>query len=530
MGQTASRFSPPLLTTAAPSGGPSLRFVTTALLLWLLLAIPLFLAMPVCCDTALYDVQARCVLNGGTAYQDIVEPNLPGAIWIHMAIRSLVGWSSEAVRAADLVLLTTSLVLWTWAATGRFRHVPLVLLAGTFFYMTRTEWCHVQRDTWLLLPTGAALVVRNRRRSPGFCRSAVFEGVLWGTAFWIKPHVSLPALLVMVADVPARRSSWRSAAADIVAVILGGILAAVPGVVWLLQTGAWQSFWTMMTVWNPEYVQAGRERMSLERWHAMARRFSVWLLVVPAAVSLALHTLLRLQHRSDVSPGLRRRNLLSGCLLGWVLQAVGLQHAFDYVHVPGILLSLVLIVTQHRLLPPALARSAVMAFSILAVFQTPFFLPGHLRQWPAAVSSGSTVAVRSALAHGNLPSWPHLMDTVRWLERADVTDGDITCLNVHSVHVYNELKVQPATRYWCVNILEELFPSQADSIRRSVISGGQRFVVCETQELQQAGQTLPDWVRQYPVVYSSGSYQVRQVLRPLSETAHTTAGRPAADF
>ena len=80
------------------------RYVWIAHMGWLVLAVPLFIGMPLNSDTALYDVQARCVLNGGVAYRDIIEPNLPGALWIHLGIRSVAGWSSEIMRAVDLIV------------------------------------------------------------------------------------------------------------------------------------------------------------------------------------------------------------------------------------------------------------------------------------------------------------------------------------------------------------------------------------------------------------------------------------------
>ena len=161
-----ARPSPQLIgTNATPLAGlvrPGCAWV--ALCVWLGIAAPLFIGMPLNSDTALYDVQTRAVLSGGVAYRDIVEPNLPGALWIHLGIRSAFGWSSEAMRTVDLVVL--GITLWLWAgAFERKNHVtPIFLLAATLFYMTRNEWCHAQRDTWMLMPAGLALNLRYRRR------------------------------------------------------------------------------------------------------------------------------------------------------------------------------------------------------------------------------------------------------------------------------------------------------------------------------------------------------------------------------
>ena len=64
------------------------------LALLLAVNVPLFLCMPLTDDTTLYDLQARNLMQGGVMYRDIFEPNLPGVVWVHIAIRSLLGTSS----------------------------------------------------------------------------------------------------------------------------------------------------------------------------------------------------------------------------------------------------------------------------------------------------------------------------------------------------------------------------------------------------------------------------------------------------
>ena len=61
---------------------------------------PLFLCAPLGPDPVMYDLQARVVDDGGVLYRDILEPNLPGAVWIHSVVRHIAGWSSEALRAS----------------------------------------------------------------------------------------------------------------------------------------------------------------------------------------------------------------------------------------------------------------------------------------------------------------------------------------------------------------------------------------------------------------------------------------------
>src|SRR5439155_8954279 len=76
-----------------------------ALLLLLLAGLPLFLCMPLWADATLYDLCARNILDGGIHYRDIFDTNLPGMVWLHAGIRSLFGWSSEALRAVDFAIV-----------------------------------------------------------------------------------------------------------------------------------------------------------------------------------------------------------------------------------------------------------------------------------------------------------------------------------------------------------------------------------------------------------------------------------------
>ncbi|MCH2201546.1 MAG: hypothetical protein MK102_06235 [Fuerstiella sp.] len=485
------------------------RYVWIALVLWLGLAVPLFIGMPLNSDTALYDVQTRSVLNGGVAYRDIIEPNLPGVLWMHMAVRSLAGWSSEAIRVVDLLLFAAILCLWLRISVHRIQLSPLFLLTATFFYLTRNEWCHTQRDIWTLLPVGVAVILRLRRPAGPQILSALLEGFCWGCAFWIKPHVAIPAAVVMLIDAGGR--PFRVTTAQFAAVAVGGVLAAIPGVAWLMTTGAWDHFWKMMLEWNPEYLAAARERMSFERWVMMIRRFAPWLWIHAVAVPIAFVSVLN-HLRVGSTHSTRRHTLLSGCYVGWLVQSITLQHALDYVHVPAVILGLALVSSHPWQLSIPARRTIVAGFVICSCLWTPFFQGQRLQQWPMVLVRGSTVSVRAALAHGNLPDWYHLGRVVDFLTQQEVADHDVTCMNVHSVHVYNETQTLPSTRYWSVSILQDLFPERSVTIADAVMASQHRYVITESRETeltqQVPGQSIID--RLTPV-FESGSYRVLAV-------------------
>ena len=71
----------------------------------LTVGVPIFLAMGLWVDATLYDVGARTLMDGGVYYRDLFDTNLPGMVWLHVVVRALFGWSPQAIRAVDLVVV-----------------------------------------------------------------------------------------------------------------------------------------------------------------------------------------------------------------------------------------------------------------------------------------------------------------------------------------------------------------------------------------------------------------------------------------
>ncbi len=195
----------------APRSTPTLSSLSdslgwAALLILLGVGLPLFVCMPLYNDASFYDVAARNLLLGGVHYRDVFDHNLPGMVWLHVAIRYLYGWRSETLRVADFLCLSLTIgliVLWMRSvgvtASGRL-WAAVCLIA---FYLTTPESCHCQRDVWMLLPAMGAVTLRSqqlramRTRCEALGRLALratVEGLLWGIAIWIKPFVIVLAL------------------------------------------------------------------------------------------------------------------------------------------------------------------------------------------------------------------------------------------------------------------------------------------------------------------------------------------------
>lgn len=548
------------------------RGTTGLLVLLLVLMLPLFLRMPLTADTALYDLQARTVLEGGTLYADVFEPNLPGVVWLHLLVRSAFGWSSEVLRLFDLLCFGGAMWLLQIFAlpTKNLTTKTLFWFTTLLFYFSLSEWCHCQRDVWMLLPVSGALCLRKFRVLQSqkgnfdlgrFAEWGLLEGFLWGLAFWIKPHIVVPIVCVLIATGFLFRQVVPSLF-DAGAMLCGGLLAGLAGTIWLIQHGAWDAFWEIQTAWNPEYLAASKSRWSLERLGSVATRFFPWILVHGVAVPLAVKSLRwRIVYkRPYVGSAITAQVLLAAVYLGWLFQSLFLQHLLDYVHVPAIVLAIAMIGSamqsandvrlRHRLMKPTPEFGlAAATFLTIALLASPLASPRRMAQWPTCfTATGSDALVlKNKLRQVPIPDWQHLGNVAQYLKQQNVSDGELTCYGVHLVHLHQLAEAMPSTRYVFLDVLLRLFPSRHETIRGALEDSEQRYVVCNLIECgldpKSANQFdesnpnslppgFPDEMRgtfpwTQPVVYRSGPYVVHEVTEPLGEL--TGAFMPLGD-
>ena len=200
-------------------------------------------------------------------------------------------------------------------------------------------------------------------------RHSVVEGLLWGAAVWMKPHIVPMALTVWLLTawrLTARHPKpGRAVAVDLFGNLLGGIVVGLAGVCWLFSSGAWNDFCEVFREWNPYYVRLTQiefdSRMKEELFW-----FPPWSLGLILTVPLAVLSILDLAPWSRPAPRSRRRGeapgplgrwlpwqlwdrqagtdarfargVLAGFYLTWAAQAFFIQREFHYVHVPETLL------------------------------------------------------------------------------------------------------------------------------------------------------------------------------------------------
>jgi hypothetical protein len=516
----------------------------------LLAGAPLFLCMPPWNDVTLHDMIVRSLVRGGVLYRDVFDTNLPGIDWAMAGVRLTLGWSYEALRAVDLAVIAAAV----WLLAGWVRHgggTPAAvawLAAGVaLFYPFSAEFNHVQRDPWLLLPATAAARMRlNRLQTGGTAQAgaALLEGLLWGSAVWIKPHVLVPAAAVwFVSALLLRRSQpGRMLLGDLAQLVAGGLLAGLAGVAWLVATGAWPHFLDVFLNWNPDYLsnilsgagfRLGRSLVCFGPW-------SYWHGVALPLALLALGEALRqpgdypsrqrlpgwLYAPAESASVANARALLAAIYLGWCAQGVVFQKAFDYVQVPMLLLALAVAATQRWAigcvgLVGSVLIGLVASWSLLPLNRHPLTDPRVLELWPRCWCEGGSPDLRNRLGHFTQThwgtDWVSLDAVARFLRTVEppLGPGELNCWHDSTHPLYLMLDLDPATRYMHYGTVFGI-RKQAERIASEVAASRQRYVVSDCLLKPTTDSAAPDlfpWNQ--PVVFETPRYRVHEVRNPL---------------
>jgi hypothetical protein len=497
--------------SAAAFGRPVAVCAWAALLILLGINLPLFLRMGLDSDVTMWDLCTRNILRGGVHYRDAVENNFPGMLWLHLAVRSTLGWSSEALRLVDLGIVIAIAWLLLRCLRPQSSHAAR---AGTLFvlfafYFSTTEWCHCQRDTWMLLPALAALHLRFRQverlsepaahaREPLLERRArvhdyaprlsiigwaFLEGLAWTTGFWIKPFVAVPCLTCWLLSVWLTRGSekrWGPVVADGTGLFAGGLLGGALGIAWLVSSGAWPYFVEIMVVWNREY--AGYDAKEGLGWLYLAGfvvRLFPWVLIHFAAAPIALLRIWQARLRPTQPPS-SASSLLAGFYLAWLFQAVVLQHLFDYVHIPAILLGVTVVMSRCLEERRAVARFGIAAFVIVGIIVTyPMVYGGRLSAWERCIQESGTPDLRDHVALNCKMNWTCLAQVRRFLEERHIHDGQLTCFSMRTTPLYQQMDLRPSTPYYFPQNALTICSRQRGQIHADFAASRQRYVVCD---------------------------------------------------
>jgi hypothetical protein len=523
-------------TPAAPARSCVMAKLVWGLLVALLVVhVPAFLCMGLDHDVTVFDLFARNLLHGGVHYRDYGDINLPGMLWLHVAIRATLGWRPEAIRLVDLGIVGGSiLLLLSWLPADRnglLKPVTALLLFAAYF--STNEWCHCQRDPWMLLPALLALALRRRLvarlREPNPVKTTVLagafaEGLCWAAAFWIKPFVAVPALLAWLTSA-LLIGNWGRLALDASGILAGGLAAGGAGIAWLMGTGAWPYWIECVRTLNPEYYRFDTTEGA--RWLVIAGvliRFFPWILVHLAAVPLALEDLWQtVRNRQQASSSA----LLAALYLGWLVQATYFQHQFDYVQLPPLLLGLALVASRWPGLPRLLLRHLLIAgLFLFLLVRFPVLTKDRAALWGRCLHEGSSPGLRDRLSLYGQVDWQDLERVANYLRVQGIRDDELTCYALRTLPLIQELDVVPAGNLVDVSLVLTGLPGFRDFIHERLAASGQKYVVVDLVQLDlsranfAANQNDPLPIPQYTqqplpwaehVAYRAGRYLVLSV-------------------
>lgn len=508
----------------APVPREWVAWVTLTLLV--VTVVPITLRRPIIGDTAFYQLLARVVERGGVLYRDVLDTNPPGAIWIHAAVRSLLGPTSEALRAFDLVLFGTMALLLgrLIVAGGRPRHVGVwgaVVLAAC--YGSQSIWCQCQRDVWMLGFVVPAIAIRLARPGDGAgsVATALVEGLLWGMAASMKPFVLVPWLAVELVD---RRPSLRVWTAGVLG-FLGVAAANVAGVVAL---GSWEAAVETWMRWNPEYFAARTHLWNLRGVRVQLVHFGPWFAVHLLALPIALGVLVGERDASGERAD-RVRRVLAALYLGWNLQAIAVQHWHSYVHLPGMLLGFVCVAMEPSLPRARIWWPTVAVFVAAIAWHSPPVRGDQLRHWQECFAMEIPPDVRDDLrgpldaVYPGAPTSVDLAEVVQYLRSQHMQDGDVLAFGFSMLHVYDELDVLPGCRFAAPRFHAIYFPRRRDEVLAAIDGARPRFVVADlvVEGFDEPGLGERRLVepRGFPwgheVVFRAGRYRVLRLDGPL---------------
>lgn len=552
------------------------------LALVLVAAVPLFLRMPLWADATLYDVTARNVLGGGVHYRDVFDTNPPGNVWLVVGIRALFGWSSEALRAADLLIVgSATLLLLRWAKQAGADSASVAWTAAAIagFYLYTSEFSHVQRDVWMMLPAAAAVLLRLQRieqvrgenvSTSWIVRGAVFEAALWGMGIWVKPHLAFVAAAVWLVSAPrlVQSGSHRlhRLAADVLGQLIGLGVVATLGVGWLVGTGAWPHYVEVNRNWNPGYWELIRTEQA-DRDEFCFDYFPPWSDCLRLALPLAAWNVLDgiLPRRRAADPRRFARAVLGITLIVWFAVGLYLQRPFLYVHVPDVFLMLAVFAANRWAVAFWLVLLRVAAgVALSCVPGDPHFQEWHERMKQDSGAYRSVAYPTAAFDRNRTQLWPQCftraasrelrrgvsldgeqvggIDPVQlgavedFLRAQSLHDGELLCWHDATHSLYLALNLRPPIRFLHVGTAMGMGVPQrervADETRQAL--PGVKYVVSDLHrvtwsrgavlELDDSGLPwfLPDWLRvefpfDQPIVFRSpgGRYIVHRVVNPV---------------
>jgi hypothetical protein len=366
--------------------------------------------------------------------------------------------------------------------------------------------------------------------------------VPYGLAFLIKPFIAIPvAASWFISSFLARGSGEPPGrlVGKYTCAIAGGLAVVCLAALWLLWSGNWPYFWSNnFGGWNEDYYATSESL--LERTTHAFQWFGPWTWLHFVGVPLAVAVCVRALGRAWPDGAQVERPVLAALYLGWLFQAVFLQHQLPYQMVPPVLLAITFLAGTPALRGGTyvwLGQIALVVALAWATASHPLFRPSRLAYWRRCWTEGSSPAIRNGLAVEkdlSAPDWVRLAEVAASLRSRQVGNGELTCYAPSSVHLYVQLGVKPSTRYILIMPAMAMFPNHRGLIQRAIIMSRERYVINDLRLLEmtpaEANEEVPgrplDFAAPparappnfrekfpftFPIVFRAGRYLVHEI-------------------
>ncbi len=520
-------------------------FAWTALGLFLVAFVPLFLRMEVNPDFWNYQVIAQRLLHGEAPEKELNVFCKPAMMtWLLAGAYQVVGWQDVAVRGLDLAFLSG--VIWLllrWLKPLRLSQAAQVWLALAMyaFYFSLYELSQCQPDLWMLLPALAGLLLRRRQvayqataeaTTPAAVGRAFGEGLCWGAACLFKPFVVIPGFLCWLASAAligrTAPKPLRRGLADAAGLLAGGLFAAGVWLGYLKWLGGWDSFWQDFADWHSGYYSLGPSLG--QRTLLVFTQFFPWGAVQWVALPLAVIALVRALRGTPQKGTLDLvglpygESLLAGMYLGWFFQANYIQYQVTYHLVPAMLLALALAIghfcyrsswqtigkrpwlsVQTAFGELSLPRPTVVVLLLclvtVLVLRFPLAYPKRLGLWPQCWLETDFPKLEDDLTCMNVHEfataqwggfWEQqifpqrnadLVRVAKYLKDQGVKDGELTAHAQLATFLYVKLPTKPSTRFHYFTPELYIYWKHWRRFQEALNDSQQRYAVSDVREL-----------------------------------------------
>ena len=234
--------------------------MAATLVLAIIISLPNFL-YPLFEDAALYSLIGHLMGDGLLPYRDLLDQKPPAIYWTTFLFDLLVGPSNIGLRAMELVtilLMGFACGLSAREISGKRWALPAGILlttclsSGLFWAVVergQVEWYQATACAWAVY--FAVLAMRTSR-----ARHLALAGGMASLACWYKPQAAIFALgMASVLFLFFWRTSFRQALRSALWIAGAAVAASSPFVLWMLATGIFDDFVTVMFVDNAQYLQ-----------------------------------------------------------------------------------------------------------------------------------------------------------------------------------------------------------------------------------------------------------------------------------